>query len=116
MQKFEFLQQPLLGELAMRRKKEREKEKQMPFIMATYASACSPRAAHELRSDQKQKQFEYSTSTLQVCSKYVAQMLTDTTKLDFLWQCKAKFVIKEKLTSLSLVQLQLCLSLVKKIN
>ena len=79
MQKFEFLRQPLLGELAMSRKKreEREKEKQMPFIVATYVYACSqgqcthsartkndiysgllrlcqqPRAAHALRSDQK---------------------------------------------------------------
>ena len=44
MQKFEFLRQPLLGELAMSRKKEerkREREKKMPFIVATYVSACS---------------------------------------------------------------------------
>ena len=43
MQKFEFLRQPLLGELAMSRKKreEREKEKKMPFIVATYVYASS---------------------------------------------------------------------------
>jgi hypothetical protein len=45
MQKFEFLQQPLLGELAMswrERKKERKKEgEQMPFIVATYVYASS---------------------------------------------------------------------------
>ena len=42
MQKFEFLQQPLLGELAMSRKRERRKrENKMPFIVATYVSACS---------------------------------------------------------------------------
>ena len=43
MQKFEFLRQPLLGELAMSRKKEsgeREREK-MPFIVATYVYASS---------------------------------------------------------------------------
>ena len=27
-------------------------EKKMPFIVATYVYACSPRAAHALRSDQ----------------------------------------------------------------
>ena len=53
MQKFETLRQALLGELAMSRKKERgEREKKMPFIVATYVSACSPRAAYALRSDQ----------------------------------------------------------------
>ena len=44
MQKFEFLQQPLLGELAMSRKRERrKKEKKMPFIVATYVYASSAR-------------------------------------------------------------------------
>ena len=42
MQKFEFLRQPLLGELAMsRKKKERKKEKKRPFIVATYVYASS---------------------------------------------------------------------------
>ena len=43
MQKFEFLRQPLLGELAMSRKKEERKkeEKKMPFILATYVYASS---------------------------------------------------------------------------
>ena len=46
MQKFEFLRQPLLGELAMswreRKKREREREREtMPFIVATYVSASS---------------------------------------------------------------------------
>ena len=51
MQNFVTLRQPLLGELAMSRKR-REEEKKMPFIVATYVYACSPRAAHALRSDQ----------------------------------------------------------------
>ena len=66
MQKFEFLQQPLLGELAMSWREEREKK--MPFIVATYVYACSPRAAHGLRSDQnmfvaqdKKQSASYST-------------------------------------------------------
>jgi hypothetical protein len=42
----EFIRQPLLGELAMSRKKERKKErgkkgKKMPFIVATYVYASS---------------------------------------------------------------------------
>ena len=44
MQKFEFLRQPLLGELAMSQKREEErkkKEKKMPFIVATYVYASS---------------------------------------------------------------------------
>ena len=43
MQKFEFLRQPLLGELAMswREERRREKEKKMPFIVATYVYASS---------------------------------------------------------------------------
>ena len=44
MQKFEFLRQPLLGELAMSRKKREERERErekMPFIVATYVYASS---------------------------------------------------------------------------
>ena len=41
MQKFEFLRQPLLGELAMSRKKKKREEKKMPFIVATYVYASS---------------------------------------------------------------------------
>ena len=42
MQKFEFLRQPLLGELAMSwREERRKKEKEMPFIVATYVYASS---------------------------------------------------------------------------
>ena len=59
MQKFEFLRQPLLGELAMSRKREeeeeRKKEKKMPFIVATYVSACS------------QGQRTYSARTNYIC-------------------------------------------------
>ena len=40
MQKFEFLRQPLLGELAMS-PEERKKEKKMQFIVATYVYASS---------------------------------------------------------------------------
>ena len=47
MQNFKTLQQSLLGELGMSRKRERgerreeEKEKKMPFIVATYVNASS---------------------------------------------------------------------------
>ena len=45
MQRFEFLRQPLLGELAMSRKKEDEERKKerekMPFVVATYVYASS---------------------------------------------------------------------------
>ena len=51
MQKFEFLRQPLLGELAMSRKKKKEERKN-----AIYSGHLrlwqQPRAAHALRSDQ----------------------------------------------------------------
>ena len=51
MQKFEFLRQPLLGELAMSRKREREREKNA--IYSGHLRLCQqPRAAHALRSDQ----------------------------------------------------------------
>ena len=58
MQKFEFLRQPLLGELAMSRKKERKrerkKEKKMPFIVANYVSACSQgQRTHSARTNRK---------------------------------------------------------------
>ena len=43
MQNFKTLGQPLLGELAMSRKKERKREedKKKPFIVATYVYATS---------------------------------------------------------------------------
>ena len=51
MQKFEFLRQPLLGELAMSRKKKEEREKNA--IYSGHLRLClQPRAAHALRSDQ----------------------------------------------------------------
>ena len=51
MQKFEFLQQPLLGGLAMSRKK---KEREKNAIYSGHLRFClQPRAAHALRSDQK---------------------------------------------------------------
>ena len=33
--------------------RKKKKEKKMPFIVATFVSACSPRAAHTLGSDQQ---------------------------------------------------------------
>ena len=55
MQKFEFLRQPLLGELAMSRKKE-ERKKEEREKNAIYSGhlrlSQQPRAAHALRSDQ----------------------------------------------------------------
>ena len=53
MQKFEFLRQPLLGELAMSRKKERRKKERKNAIYSGHLRFClQPRAAHALRSDQ----------------------------------------------------------------
>ena len=55
MQKFEFLRQPLLGELAMSwREREREKErKRKNAIYSGHLRLCQqPSAAHALRSDQ----------------------------------------------------------------
>ena len=55
MQKFEFLRQPLLGELAMSRKREREKEEEREnnAIYSGDLRLCQqPMAAHALRSDQ----------------------------------------------------------------
>jgi hypothetical protein len=50
MQNCKTLQQPLLGELAMSRKREREKN----AIYSGHLRLClQPRAAHALRSDQK---------------------------------------------------------------
>ena len=57
MQKFEFLRQPLLEELAMSRKKEREREeKKMPFIVATYDYASSQgQRTHSARTNKYYK-------------------------------------------------------------
>ena len=54
MQKFEFLRQPLLGELAMSRKKERKREeREKNAIYSGHLRLCQqPRAAHALRLDQ----------------------------------------------------------------
>ena len=54
MQKFEFLRQPLLGELAMSRKKERgERGREKNAIYSGHLRLCQqPRAAHALRSYQ----------------------------------------------------------------
>ena len=55
MQKFEFLRQPLLGELAMSRKKKKKKEEEREknAICSGHPRLCQqPRAAHALRSDQ----------------------------------------------------------------
>ena len=50
MQKFEVLRQPLMGELAMSRKKERKRKN---AIYSGHLRLCQqPRAAHALRSDQ----------------------------------------------------------------
>ena len=53
MQKFEFLQQPLLGELAMSRKKKEERRENNAIYSGHICLCQQPRAAHALRSDQK---------------------------------------------------------------
>ena len=45
------------GRISNELERERKREKKMPFIVATYVSACSPRAAHALRSDQNVSAF-----------------------------------------------------------
>ena len=53
MQKFEFLRQPLLGELAMSRKREEREKERKNAIYSDHLRLCQqPRAAHALRSDQ----------------------------------------------------------------
>ena len=53
MQRFEFLRQPLMGELAMS-PEEREREREKNAIYSGQLRLCQqPRAAHALRSDQK---------------------------------------------------------------
>ena len=53
MQKFEFLRQPLLGEIAMGQKREERREKNA--IYSGHLRLCQqPRAAHALRSDQNE--------------------------------------------------------------
>ena len=66
MQKFEFLQQPLLGEIAMSRKRERRKKERekMPFIVATYVYASSQRQRmHSART--KSSIFQYKCTYFQ---------------------------------------------------
>ena len=54
MQNFKTLRQPLMGELAMSRKKEeREKEKKNAIYSGHLRLCQQPRAAHALRSDQQ---------------------------------------------------------------
>ena len=56
MQKFEFLRQPLLGELAMSwREREKKKEKKIAIYSGHLRLCQQPRAAHALRSDQNLK-------------------------------------------------------------
>ena len=65
MQRFEFLRQPLMGELAMspeererERKKERKKEKKMPFIVANYVYASSQgQRTHSARTKITKKKY-----------------------------------------------------------
>ena len=54
MQNFKTLRQPLMGELAMSRKKrERKREREKTAIYSGHLRLCQqPRAAHALRSDQ----------------------------------------------------------------
>ena len=58
MQKFEFLRQPLMGELAMSRKKrerekERKKEREKNAIYSGHLHLClQPKGSDALRSDQ----------------------------------------------------------------
>ena len=54
MQKFEFLRQPLLGELAMSRKKKEERREKNAIYSGHLRLCQQPRAAHALRSDQNQ--------------------------------------------------------------
>ena len=61
--------------------REREKRKKMPFIVATYVSSCSPRAAHALRLDQKMSLMHLIQEQLlrwPVCQRRVPVMPQET--------------------------------------
>ena len=55
MQKFEFLRQPLLGELAMSRREERGGGEKNAIYSGHLRLCQQPGAAHALRSDQLPK-------------------------------------------------------------
>ena len=53
MQRFEFLRQPLMGELAMSPEERREREREKNAIYSGHLRLCQqPRAAHALCSNQ----------------------------------------------------------------
>ena len=70
MQDFKTLQQPLMGELAMSRKKrERKKEREKNAIYSGHLRLCQqPRAAHALRSDQFVYTFSWPSSSIKPIS------------------------------------------------
>ena len=70
MQNFKTLRQPLMGELAMsRKKKERKKEREKNAIYSGHLRFClQPRAAHALRSDQFNKASWYIVSGMPILS------------------------------------------------
>ena len=62
MQKFEFLRQPLLGELAMSWREERGEKN---AIYSGHLRLCQqPRAAHAVRSDQKREKTAVNWRTM----------------------------------------------------
>ena len=61
MQNFKTLRQPLMGELAMscKEEREREEEKKMPFIVATYVYASSQgQRTHSARTNNLNKDWK----------------------------------------------------------
>ena len=65
MQNFKTLRQPLMGELAMsRKKKERDREREKNAIYSGHLRLCQqPRSAHALCSDQKTINKDRQTKT-----------------------------------------------------
>ena len=71
MQNFKTLRQPLMGELAMSRKKrEREKKRKNAIYSGHLRARLQPRAAHALRSDQ----YKYLIS--QTILEYINYIIT----------------------------------------
>ena len=73
MQKFKTLRQPLIGELAMSRKKERERKRKMPLIVATYVSAFSQgQRTHSARTHNTEY---WASSVVELSSQLCSQTM-----------------------------------------
>ena len=83
MQEFEFLRQPLLGELAMSRKKKEERRRKNAIYSGHIRLCQQPRAAHALRSDQYEKRLGNMTSGFLDGAGRLLQQARDTETMYF---------------------------------